>query len=310
MRAGVTDRTTPLSLAHTNPDGRVVADRYRLRALLGKGGTGVVYEGEHIESGEKLAIKMLLPDLPDAEQIAERYRREAQAAPLLVHDNIIGVRELVSADDTLYLVMELVDGRPLGELLERGSIAPRRTLVLARQVLAALHHAHGNGIIHRDLKPDNLMIVSVGEEPRRHERVKVLDFGMLKRLDETLEGSTKLTRTGMVAGTPAYLAPEQALGHTVDVRTDLYSLGIVVFEMLAGRVPFRSPDPLVTMRMQVSMPAPRLAITMSRPWITPELEHLVGRALAKRPDDRFASALEMTEALERAFLSLDHLPPD
>jgi serine/threonine protein kinase len=310
MDAGVTDRTTPLPLSHTNPDGRVVADRYRLRSLIGKGGTGAVYEAEHIESGDKVAMKMLLPDLPDSEQIAERYRREAQAAPLLVHDNIIAVRELVAADDTLYLVMELVDGRPLGEILERGSIAPRRTLVLARQVLAALQHAHGNGIVHRDLKPDNVMLASIGDDTRRHEQVKLLDFGMLKRLDEDADAGTKLTRAGIVAGTPAYLAPEQALGNAIDARTDLYSLGIVVFEMLTGRVPFRSPDPLITMKMQVSMPAPRLAIAVSRPWITPALEHLVGRALAKRPDDRFASAAEMTEALDHAFVSLDHLPPE
>ena len=308
------DRTASLPLALVNGDDRIVGGRYRLGALIGQGGMGAVYEAEHVESGRPLAVKMRLPELPNVEEVAARFRREAQAATLLAHPNIVEVIDLVSEHGTLYLVMELVRGRSLGQLLETGPLGPRRSLVIARQVLEALAHAHAQGIIHRDLKPDNLMIVRVGQPPHERELVKLLDFGILKLVGDAaarVGGGDKLTRTGVVFGTPAYLSPEQALGRVIDARADLYALGTVLFEMVSGRPPFRSPDPQTLIRMQVSAPPPSLAsIAPGRPWCTPALEALLAGALAKQPEHRFGDATAMIAALDAAFISLDHLPPE
>jgi len=307
------DRTASLPLSLLNADGRIIAGRYRLLALIGQGGMGAVYEAERVDTDQRLAVKMLLPDLPNASEIAERFKREAKAATLLDHPNIVEVLDLVSEDNTLYLVMELVRGHSIGKLLDAGPLAPRRSLIITRQVLEALSHAHAQGIIHRDLKPDNLMIVNVGDSGRERELVKLLDFGILKLVGDAAEaiGGDKLTKTGLVFGTPAYLSPEQALGRLVDARSDLYSLAIVLFEMLTGRTPFRSPDPQTLVRMQVAAPPPSLAsVAPGRPWCTPALEQFFRRALAKLAALRFADATEMIAALDAAFISLDHLPPE
>lgn len=291
--------------------GRVLAGRYRLHSVLGRGGVGEVYEAEQVQTGARLAVKKLLPGLADAARLAERFRREARAARLLDHPNIVEVVDLVSEQDSLYIVMELVSGRSVASLVEHGEIAPRRALVIARQVLEALAHAHARGVIHRDVKPDHIMLVKLGEPGREYERVKLLDLGLVKLIGGAAgePGSEPLTQTGVVFGTPTYMAPEQALGRRTDARADLYALGVVLFEMLTGRPPFLSPDPRTLTRMHAAAPPPLLSsIARGRPWCTPELEQLVARALAKRPDARYASALEMTAGLDAAFLSLDHLP--
>ena len=295
--------------------GRTVAGRYRILRPLGRGGTGAVYEAEQLPDGAPVAIKALLPGADGADQIAERFRREARAAPLLDHPSLVEIRELVAERDELYLVMELLRGRSVAAELLAGPLAARRTLVIARQILDGLGHAHARGVIHRDLKPDHIFLTTAGEPGRQYERAKLVDFGLVKlvgpaaALDVDAGGGSKLTQTGMVFGTPAYMAPEQALGRPVDGRADLYALGTSLYEMLTGRTPFRSPDPLTLVRMQAQAPAPTLASSaLGRPWCTPELERLVARALAKRPDDRFADAAEMATSLELAFASLDHLP--
>ncbi len=290
--------------------GRTVAGRYRIVRLLGRGGAGAVYEAEQLPGGAPVAIKAVLPGAPEAELIAERLRREARAARLLDHPNIVAIRELVEERDERYLVMELLRGRTVAAELEAGALAARRTLVIARQVLDALAHAHARGVIHRDLKPHHLFLTPAGEPGRQYERVKLLDLGLAKLIGDAAEvDGARLTQTGMISGTPAYMSPEQALGRPVDGRADLYALGIVLFEMLTGRVPFRSPDPVTLVRMQAQVPAPSLAASApGRPWCTPELERLVARALAKRPEERFTGAAEMAASLELAFASLDHLP--
>jgi serine/threonine-protein kinase len=210
-------------------------------------------------------------------------------------------------DGMLYLVMERVIGESVDALLHRGPIGVRRTLVLTAQVLDALAHAHGRGLIHRDLKPSNVMIATVGEPGSEREQVKLLDFGLVKLVGEAADevGGESLTRTGVVFGTPEYMAPEQALGRAVDARTDLYALGVLLYEMLTGRTPFASRDPTELMRMHVSHAPPPLPDT---PWHTPAIDDLVMRALRKRPDDRFSDAAAMKAALESAFVSIDHLP--
>jgi len=290
--------------------GRTIAGRFRIVRALGRGGSGAVYEAAELPGGAPLAIKALLPGAADAELHAGRLRREAAAGRLLDHPNIVEIRELVAEGDELYLVMELLRGRSVAAELQAGALAARRTLVIARQVLDALGHAHARGVVHRDVKPDHLFLTEAGEPGREYERVKLVDLGLVKLVgDAAAEAGAKLTQTGLVFGTPAYMAPEQALGHPVDGRADLYALGVSLFEMLTGRLPFRSPDPVTLVRMQASAPPPTLASSApGRPWCTPALEHLVARALAKRPEDRFADAAEMTAAIELAFGSLDHLP--
>ena len=292
-----------------DPVGQTVAGGHRIDRLLGRGGVGAVYEAVHLATGTPRAIKMLLPGLANAAEVAERLRREAAATRLLDHPNIVQIIDLVAEGPDLYLVMELLRGRSVGAVLEDGALLPRRALVIARQVLEALAHAHDHGLVHRDLKPANIMLVTLGAPGVEYERVKLLDFGLVKLVGATAArlGDEALTQTGVVFGTPAYLSPEQALGRDVDARSDLYSLGIVLFEMLTGRPPFRSPDPVTLTRMHAAAPVPTLGSVASRPWCTPALEYLIARALAKGPSDRFASAADMIAALDLAFGSLDHL---
>ena len=305
----MSDRTTSLPLSSLVD--RVVGGRYQVVKLIGQGGMGAVYEGIHLASGRQVALKMLLPDLPNAEEVAARFQREAKAASLLDHPNIVEVLDLVPDTDTLYLVMELVPGRSVAKLIEAAQLDVRRSLVIMRQVLDGLGHAHEAGLIHRDLKPDNIMIGTIGEPGAEYDQVKILDFGVVKLVGEAAQaiGGEKLTRLGLVFGTPAYISPEQALGRLLDGRADLYSLGVVLFEMLTGRLPYRSPDPMTIMRMHTSAPIPALASAVpGRPWCTPALEALVRGALEKDPARRWPTAAAMIAALDAAFVSLDHLP--
>jgi serine/threonine-protein kinase len=188
--------------------------------------------------------------------------------------------------------------------MAEGLMHPRRSLVLARQILDGVGHAHAQGLVHRDLKPDNIMIVDMGG----WERAKIVDFGLVKLIGdaEAAMGGGKLTTTGLVFGTPAYMSPEQALGKPIDGRCDLYAAATILFEMLTGRVPFDHADPMMQMRMQVKAPPPRLdMLAKNQPWCTPQLVALIDAALAKDPAHRFPDASTMMMALDDAFLSLD-----
>jgi eukaryotic-like serine/threonine-protein kinase len=293
-----------------SPDA-VVSGRYRIVRQLGHGAMGAVYEAVHLPTGRAVALKTLLPDLPNASEIAGRFRREALAANLLDHPNIIEMLDLGQEGGQLYMVMELVRGRSLRDVLDGGALGVRRSLVLARQILDGVGHAHAHGVVHRDLKPENVALVKEGEAGAEYEMVKLLDFGLVKLLDDAAveRGSEKLSRTGIVFGTPAYMAPEQALGRPVDGRTDLYAVGIMLFEMLLGRRPFVADDPMAILRLHISAPVPTLREAGApAAWCTPPLEALVQGALRKTPAERFASAEAMRDALDAAFVSLDHLP--
>jgi serine/threonine-protein kinase len=279
--------------------------RYRVVGALGRGGMGGVYEVED-DQGARFALKSPLVDIDPSGEVTRRFAREANALRVLDHPNLVAAVDVFVEAGALFLVMEKVVGRRMGG----GPVAavpPRWALVIVRQMLEGIGHAHGHGIVHRDLKPENVMLVDMGG----WQRVKIIDFGLVKLVGDAAHafGASSLTRTGVVFGTPAYMAPEQALGRVVDGRTDLYAVGVILFELLAGRLPFHDPDPVGLMRLQVKAVPPRLHAVMPDPaWCTPALSALVERALHKAPDRRFASAAEMTAALDAAFGSLDHLP--
>jgi serine/threonine protein kinase len=281
--------------------------RYVIRGVLGHGGMGAVYEVEGPD-GERRAMKAALPDLLDGGQAARRLAREGNVLALLDHPNIVASLDRVVDAGRLYVVMELVAGASLRAMMDAGPLAPRRALVLARQILDAAEHAHGRGVVHRDLKPENAIVTAAGPAHDPYERIKLLDFGLVKLLDdaEALLGGARLTRTGTTFGTPTYMAPEMALGRKVDGRADLYAIGVILFEMLAGQPPFPGRKPLDLLRAHVSTPPPRLAdVVGDAPWCTPALEALIGGALVKAPADRWASAAVMRACLDDAFVSLD-----
>jgi eukaryotic-like serine/threonine-protein kinase len=275
--------------------------KYRLVAPLGRGGMGGVWEVVD-EHGNHYALKS--PASGMGSDAAKRFAREVNAVRLLDHPNLVAAVDVFADAGYLFLVMEKVVGRTLAQAIAQGPMAPRPALVLSRQILDGVGHAHGQGFVHRDLKPDNVMLIDMGG----WERAKIVDFGVVKLIGdaEAAMGGGKLTTTGLVFGTPAYMAPEQAQGKPVDGRADVYAVGTILFEMLTGHVPFEHPDPMMQMRMQVRAPVPRLDTVMPEPaWCTPQLIALVEGALSKEPDHRFPSAAVMMAALEDAFVSLD-----
>ena len=280
--------------------------RYTLVAPLGRGGMGGVWEVQD-DAGNRYALKSPAQGTQGSPELMKRFAREVNAVRMLDHPNLVSAADVFVESGYLFLVMEKVVGRTLTALMAEGPLKARRALVITRQLLDGVGHAHAQGLVHRDLKPDNIMLVDMGG----WERAKIVDFGVVKLVGdaEAAMGGAKLTTTGLVFGTPAYMAPEQALGKLVDGRADLYAVATILFEMLTGRVPFDHADPMMQMRMQVKSPAPRLDMfAKQEPWCTPQLVALIDGALVKNPDERFPSATVMMSALDDAFLSIDHVP--
>ena len=273
----------------TDYTGQTLADKYHLTTLLGQGGMGAVYRGEHIVIGKKVAVKFLHADLAQNPEVVKRFYREAQAAAAIGHDSIIDVLDVgVSPNNEPYLVMEYLEGESLGGMLARtGPLDLSAALGILEPVLRALHAAHAKGIVHRDLKPDNIFIV---RQPSGPPKIKLIDFGISK-FSET-GGGEKLTQTGSVMGTPAYMAPEQARGAaSLDHRADLYSVGVILYEMLSGKLPFGGANfTEIIINILTTEPMPPLE---AYPGFPREAEALVLRALTKDPARRFESAEAM-----------------
>ena len=270
-------------------EGRILDGRYQLGSLLGAGGMASVYLASDRVLERQVAVKVLSPSDAQDALFVERFRREAHAAARLSHPNIVAVFDSGSDADQPYLVMEYVPGESLAQLLHRqGRLAPRRAVELAIQVCAALAAAHAQGLVHRDIKPANVLVGPDGQ-------VKVTDFGIVKAA-----AATTLTGTGTVLGTAAYLSPEQAQGHPVDARSDLYSLGCVLYELLCGSPPFgsgadRSAVAIATRHVSEPPEPPSLR----NPQVDPALDQVVLTALAKDPAQRYQSAVELHHALQR-----------
>lgn len=259
---------------------------YKITEKLGEGGMAVVYKGYQQSLNRYVAIKVLRQELAQDEEFVARFRREALAVADLDHPNILHVYDAGFVQGMYYIVMAFVDGGSLRDLVSQGPLEPEYALSIASQVADALHHAHQRGIVHRDVKPNNILL-------SRDGRPLLSDFGIAKALHE----STGLTRTGMSIGTPEYMAPEQIQGQKVDARTDIYALGIVLYEMLAGWAPFSSTTPVAALYKQVNEPPPPLRqANISIPaW----MEAVVAKALAKSPLDRYQQASDFAEALRQ-----------
>ncbi|MFE4540452.1 protein kinase [Streptomyces scopuliridis] len=276
--------------------GSVAGGRYQLRDLLGEGGMASVYLAYDAALDRQVAIKTLHTELGREQSFRERFRREAQAVAKLSHTNIVSVFD--TGEDELdgalmpYIVMEYVEGLPLGSVLQAdiaqyGAMPADKALKVTADVLAALETSHEMGLVHRDIKPGNVMMTKRGV-------VKVMDFGIARAMQS---GVTSMTQTGMVVGTPQYLSPEQALGRGVDARSDLYSVGIMLFQLLTGRLPFDADSPLAIAYAHVQEePVAPSSINRS---ITPAIDALVARALKKNPNERFPSAETMRDECAR-----------
>ena len=273
--------------------GAVVADRYLVESPVGEGAMGHVFAALDQRTGARVALKILKPGLARDESIAARFRREAEAAGQLGSRHTVQIIECDAVGDgSLYIAMEFVDGPSLEYIVDReGPLYPPRALRLVRQVVVALAEAHDLGIVHRDLKPANIMIALVDGA----EEAKVADYGIAKLVGAAAEGAPALTAAGMTVGTPEYMAPENATGKQIDARTDLYSVGVLLFEMLEGRLPFSGASLLAVLKAHVTDPVPPLSER-----VPDSVARLIHRLMAKRPDDRPQNARALLAELDAA----------
>jgi serine/threonine protein kinase len=282
--------------------GLVLRDKYEVLEKLGAGGMGAVYKARHLAFNELRAIKFVGTHLLSDERALARFKAEAVVARRLQHPNAVKVEDLdTSEDGRPFIVMEYVRGRSLRDLFfDEGEVSTKRVLALARQACGALGAAHALGIVHRDIKPDNLMVLV---EEDGTEILKVADFGLAKvREGFELAAEKAFTQTGFLVGTPPYMSPEQAGGYDLDGRSDLYSLGVVLYELFTGRLPFHADTPLgMLMAHRETPPQPPAALGVPQP-----LAAFLLKALAKRPEDRFQTAEQMDQAI--AQLGLVSLP--
>jgi eukaryotic-like serine/threonine-protein kinase len=264
--------------------GATVEGRYKVLQLIGEGGMCAVYRAEDQKRNLQVALKVMPAACAANQEMAARFNREASAGKRIQHPNVTSISDSGTLPDGgLYLVMELLDGEVLGDLVEKGPLPIPRALAVTRQMLLGLGAAHQLGMIHRDVKPDNVMLVG--------EKVKLLDFGIASND----RAAFKLTAAGLAFGTPEYLSPEMAMGLPVDLRADLYSVGVVLYQMVTGKLPFEGDQKaLLRAHIDGKPPPPRAR----NPKISPALERFILRALEKLPEQRFTTAQAMVDELD------------
>jgi hypothetical protein len=280
--------------------------RYRITGVLGSGGMGCVYLAEHVSIQRPLALKLLHPEVGEIDEVTKRFEREAFAIGRVDHPNCVNVSDFGKLDDgTFYMVLELLDGVLLSDLLERQErLDWKRVLHIGGHVLSALDYAHGAGIIHRDVKPENVILVEQDGDP---DFAKILDFGIAKLHDDAKPDAdtllptndTKLTQHGVTIGTPTYIAPEQAYGQPIDGRADLYSLSIMMYEMITGVPPFDADEVGTLLRMHVSAKVPTFGEVAPNVEVPEAVEALIRKGLEKKADDRVASAKEYIDRIDQ-----------
>ncbi len=272
--------------------GRVIADRYHVLKVIGEGGMGRIYLAEHVRMNRQCAVKVMRPSLVHDADSAARFGREASNAARIIHPNVAAVFDYGETEGLVYLVMEYVDGEPLGEILQRGgALTPHRALEITKQVTDALTAAHELGIVHRDLKPDNIIVT---KSKSGREVAKVVDFGIAKAIAESPD--RRLTETGLVIGTPEFMSPEQLVGDPADARSDIYSLGCIMYLMLVGSPAADAPtrDAMLKRRLNELPPHP----SQAKHDLPPEVDAIVVKMLAIAPADRYQSAAELRAALD------------
>uniref|UniRef100_UPI00351CFD21 Stk1 family PASTA domain-containing Ser/Thr kinase n=1 Tax=Agromyces sp. H17E-10 TaxID=2932244 RepID=UPI00351CFD21 len=280
-----------------NDEGRVLAGRYRVGALIGRGGMSDVHVGTDTRLGRQVAVKLLKPQLATDPAFRMRFRQEAQSAARMAHPTIVRVFD--AGEETVvdasghevqlpFIVMEYVEGRLLKDIIHDGPLEPTAAVRVIDGVLTALEYSHRAGVVHRDIKPGNIMITTTGQ-------VKVMDFGIARAVSDS---STTVAQTTAILGTASYFSPEQAKGETVDARTDLYSTGVVLFELLTGRPPFRGDTPVAVAYQHVSERPVKPSVI--NPKVSPALDAVVMRALAKNRDQRYQTAVEFRADVDTA----------
>ncbi len=276
--------------------GEVLGARYNLIGRLGQGSVGQVYLAERIDQQRQEAIKVLKPIVAVDPHFVSRFRREARAINRLQHENIIGVYDFGRLPDgRLFLAMEYAEGKRLDQLLKaRGALSVGRMLHIAVQLVSAIGHAHGHGVVHRDLKPSNLILT---DSRRQRDMVKVLDFGMAKIISPEVTDNMVVTLPNQTFGTPAYMAPEQIEAPGSDPRSDIYSIGCILYEMLAGRPPFQGKN--VQLLMAHKTRAPKLPSERAKGKVPPQLDAAIMKCLEKDMDDRYQTGEQLLDDLKR-----------
>jgi serine/threonine-protein kinase len=277
--------------------GKVIDGRYRIEDVLGTGGVGVVYRAEHLKLQRRVAIKVLHDKLGLIDELRRRFEREGQALSALSHPNVVSVNDYGISDGMPYLVMELLNGRTLADLIDDDGPPDIETAMqIQRQILRGLAFAHEKGIVHRDLKAANVFLQELPDAPHH---VKILDFGLAKIFTtEQGDADPTLTKSGTILGTPAYMSPEQATGSNVDERADVYSAGVLFYEILTGRYPFEAPTRAEMLRAHLLEPVPDPEAGRAGLSLTPELRAFLDKAMQKERQDRWSSAGEMLDALD------------